>query len=402
MNVLLTSENRFDRAPDGSVWSAGPFAYAFFARYREVFDEVRVVARVRQVGEPSVHSRRADGPGVWFHDFPHYRGPWQFARRYPAIRASVRAALLEDHAILLRVPSAIGSVVANRILGSGRPFGVIVVGDPMDVFSAGSVKSPLRFWFRWRFARNLRHQCLEASACRFVTEYTLQRRYPPGPAAYATHGSDVDLQPEAFATGPRIGGVPLTQPNIVTVGTLDQLYKAPDVLIDAVAACRDPGFRARLTFIGDGQYRGELESRASRRGIGDRVRFLGQMLPGEPIRKALDLADLFVLPSRQEGLPRAMIEAMARGLPCLGSTVGGIPELLLPEDMVPPGRVLELARKIREVSGDPARLAAMSARNLDKAREFGVEVLRARRRVFHEYLRDRTVEWRDARGVGRG
>ena len=63
----------------------------------------------------------------------------------------------------------------------------------------------------------------------------------------------------------------------------------------------------------------------------DRVRFRGQLTTPVDVRAELDRADLFVLPSRQEGLPRAMIEAMARALPCIGSSVGGIPELLQPK-----------------------------------------------------------------------
>lgn len=83
-----------------------------------------------------------------------------------------------------------------------------------------------------------------------------------------------------------------------------------------------------LRFIGDGGYRSTLTKMASDQGIADRVKFLGWLAAGPAVRAELDRADLFVLPSRTEGLPRALVEAMARGLPCIGSTAGGIPELL--------------------------------------------------------------------------
>ena len=88
-----------------------------------------------------------------------------------------------------------------------------------------------------------------------------------------------------------------------------------------------------------------------------------------------------------------MIEAMARGLPCIGSTVGGIPELLPAEDLVPPGDAPALARKIMEVLGDPDRMARMSARNLATAAEYRDDILSERRRAFYTYLRDRTQAW---------
>jgi len=59
-------------------------------------------------------------------------------------------------------------------------------------------------------------------------------------------------------------------------------------------------------------------------------------------------------------MPRAMIEAMARGLPCIGSAVGGIPELLSSEDLVSRGDAGALALKIMEVVSQPDRMTRMS------------------------------------------
>ena len=88
-----------------------------------------------------------------------------------------------------------------------------------------------------------------------------------------------------------------------------------------------------------------------------------------------------------------MVEAMARGLPCIGSTVGGIPELLPSEDLVPPGDVEALAGKIREVVSDPQRMARMSARNLHKAKEYREEVLGKRRSDFYRHVKEKTEAW---------
>ena len=170
-----------------------------------------------------------------------------------------------------------------------------------------------------------------------------------------------------------------------------ELYKAHDVLIDAVGECLSAGRDVRLVLVGDGRRRRELETRA--RPLGERIRFLGQLPSGDAVRAELDRADLFVLPSRQEGLPRAMTEAMARALPCIGSTVGGIPELLPPQDMVRPGDAPGLARKIADVLGDSQRMAAMSARNLAKASEYRDDRLRARRSEFYRRVRAATEAW---------
>jgi glycosyltransferase involved in cell wall biosynthesis len=68
--------------------------------------------------------------------------------------------------------------------------------------------------------------------------------------------------------------------------------------------------------------------------------------------------------------------------------VGGIPELLAADDLVPPNDPEALARKIMEVTDDPDRMMAMSARNLSRAKEFDPEVLRNMRLAFYQYVRD--------------
>ncbi len=170
------------------------------------------------------------------------------------------------------------------------------------------------------------------------------------------------------------------------------------MLINAVATCVREGLDLKLIVVGDGKHRAELEAQAVALGLGKRVCFRGQLAAGDAVRAQLDQADLFVLPSHQEGLPKAMVEAMAQALPCIGSTVGGIPELLTPEDMVPPGNVAALARKIREVVTDPERMAHMSAHNLEKAKEYRDEVLREQRNNFYHYVREKTEAWLETQG----
>ena len=128
-------------------------------------------------------------------------------------------------------------------------------------------------------------------------------------------------------------------------------------------------------------------------GISSNVQFLGELPSGKPIRDRLDQATLFVMPSRTEGLPRALIEAMARGLPCIATRVGGIPELLPDEDMVASEDYAGLADKIREVISNPERLSQMSRHNLQRAQEYRPEVLEGRRTNFYQFLRYATQQW---------
>jgi glycosyltransferase involved in cell wall biosynthesis len=172
------------------------------------------------------------------------------------------------------------------------------------------------------------------------------------------------------------------------LGSFAQLSKGPDVLLRAAAACLKDKLDCEVVLAGEGKFRQTLERLASDLGIMDRVRFLGSLLPGDAVRDFLDQVDLFVLPSRTEGLPRALVEAMARGCPAIGSNVGGIPELLLPEDLVVRDDPRSLAGKIHEVCADPERMIRMSRRNWEGAKGYVPEVVQTRRLEFYRRIRD--------------
>jgi len=148
-----------------------------------------------------------------------------------------------------------------------------------------------------------------------------------------------------------------------------------------------------LRIIGEGKHRQELESMSRSLSLDGVVSFVGELPAGKAVRAELDNATVLILPSRTEGLPRVIVEAMARGLPCVATSVGGIPELLHPDDLVPSNDAEALANKIQGVICDPARLNQMSERNLEKAQEFRPDRLENRRTEFYQFLKSVTAEW---------
>lgn len=396
MKVVVMLEHRFDQTPDGAIWTQTMFAYRFWKRYLEVFDHVRVVARVRPVEAVPCSWERADGDGVSVVAVPHYLGPGQFLRQLRQVQRATRAAVGHDDAVILRVSSTIANVLVPHLRRTNRPYGVEVVCDPYDGFAPGAISHPLRPLFRWWFSQQLRRQCANAHAASYVTKQALQDRYPPTPGRFAIPCSDVELPASALAPRPREVLHGTRRIHLVTVGSLAHRHKGLDILIDAVHICVRSGHDLQLNVVGDGMYRPELEAQARRLGIAGRVEFRGQLTAGAPVRIQLDAADLFILASRQEGLPRAMVEAMARALPCIGTAIGGIPELLPSADLVPSGDAAALAREIQDVVSDPARMARMSARNLETAKHYQEDVQRRSRLAFHQEVRRATEVWRQA------
>ena len=131
--------------------------------------------------------------------------------------------------------------------------------------------------------------------------------------------------------------------------------------------------------------------------LSETVRFTGHLGDRKAVLAELDDADAFIMPSRTEGLPRAMIEAMARGLPCLGTRVGGIPELLDDDALFPVDDHRALARMVDARLRDPAWMTATSARNLALARTYRQDLLRERREQFYRAVFDATARWQAQR-----
>jgi glycosyltransferase involved in cell wall biosynthesis len=142
--------------------------------------------------------------------------------------------------------------------------------------------------------------------------------------------------------------------------------KGVDVLIAALA---QPALRAPYTLwvAGDGPERAALEVDAAKRGLADRVRFLGRR---DDVPNLLEACDVFVLPSRLEGLGVAALEAMARGRPVVASAVGGLAETVVSDEtglLVPPEDPAALAAALARLIQDPElarRLGAAGAKRV--------------------------------------
>ena len=144
----------------------------------------------------------------------------------------------------------------------------------------------------------------------------------------------LDLAP-LDPSGPLLAGV---APELLYVGRLSP-EKGLDVLLDAVRHV--DGLRVRL--LGEGRSRAALEAQVASMALGGRVQFQGFC---DDVRPYLGAAQVLVLPSFREGLPMALIEAVAAGLPVVASRVGGIPQLVRDGDnglLVPPGDAPALA-----------------------------------------------------------
>ncbi len=162
-------------------------------------------------------------------------------------------------------------------------------------------------------------------------------------------------------------GIPGGDPLVLAAGRMTE-QKNHALLLEAILRLRRTGVRCRAMIVGDGPLRAFLERRIDELGLADQV-----VLPGN-VRDLTELmqgADLFVLPSLWEGLPLVLLEAMACGLPVVGTRIRGHCRGV--EDgvsglLVEPGDAGALAQAIATLLREPARRSAFGAAGLEIVR----------------------------------
>ena len=137
---------------------------------------------------------------------------------------------------------------------------------------------------------------------------------------------------------------------VLTLGRLSP-EKGHSDLVDALKSVQG---RWRLIIVGDGPREAVLRAAVKQADLVSRVHFAGWVSDGA---SALGAADIFVLPSHTEGLPLALLEAMAVGLPIVATRVGGVPKALRDGDcgvLVDPGSPAQIARALNKLIADPS------------------------------------------------
>lgn len=295
--------------------------------------------------------------------------------------------------VIGHVPDSVASMALLRACKLKKTCIAVVVGCAWDALWnygwKGKLMAPISFF-------NMRRTLREVPHAIYVTERFLQHRYPcPGETLAC---SNVELMPfDESVLSRRLGKIESepqkTSVKIVTTATIDVPFKNQEDVIAAMSELKKRGAGKEIHYylIGPGD-KTRLASVARHYGLENNVHFLGKK-SHEDVFAILDSADIYVQPSRLEGLPRAVVEAMGRALPVIGTRVGGIPELLPVSRLYAPGDVRSLARIIESLT--PEVMAGDARRNFAKAGEYASDVLNARRNAFLEHVAQYAAAMKD-------
>lgn len=303
--------------------------------------ELRVVARAAPARDDGVDVVRREHSARLLPSSPSGIG---FIRMCAAIVSEVARA----DVVTVYAPGIPGTVAGITAVLLRRPLVTIAVGDPAQVFKETADSRPMLL-IGSVLTRSMRAICRRSAVVRYVTNAHLQHYYPPSPKATVFAATDTEIP---AAQGSR--AEPRTQPStaVLSVGTMEQPYKGFADLIQATALLAGRGYTIDLTLIGEGRLRDELRALASTVPSPSRTSLPGGVYDAE-LDEAYASADVFVLASHTEGLPRTVVEAMAAGLPVVATSVGGLPEIVHPLLQVAPHQPQDIAQVIERLIAEP-------------------------------------------------
>lgn len=391
---LFAHDHRFIKRGD-IIGSESGFGARMWERYLPFCDELTVVGREGR----ALASKRlltSSREGVRFNLLPKEENAlerWQGK----GTREDILRAEIECHDVVIaRIPSVIGLQANDIAKKLKKPVALEVVGCAWSsLWDYGSIAGKIFAPVQWL---KMRQAVREANNVIYVTERYLQSRYSTK-AQNVANASNVELPAGSFDGQrhylsnevinqrlKRISSRALQPTRLGLIGSLHVRSKGIQFVLAALSHLKETDHSLRFHVLGGGDTAPWI-AEAKRHGVDDIVSFDGTLPEGDAVFKWLDEVDIYLQPSLQEGLPRALIEAMSRGCPAIGSDCAGIPELLSPSFIVPQRNVEELKNAILRLSSNDEMMAEQAKRNFEVAHDYIGPDLQQRRFKFFENLR---------------
>lgn len=362
------------------------FGLILVKRYLSEFEYLRLAIRTKYVNsedELREYNCEIDTNAIEVYPIPFFQGPLEYLQQYWTINRRLKNVTTGCDTCICRLPSTIGFSVIGQVKINNLKYGVEIVANPKDLF----LKSNGVYKFLWAWIHlKLKKASKGASCISYVTKHSLQSIYPSEVIDhFATNYSSVELNHDFFTRHKRQISNSLNICHVSNPIKSDQ--KGHRCVIDIIRILRERGINAKVVFAGEGSYVKRFMDYADINKVGDYVQFVG-LLDKKKLYKLFLESDFMVFPTVSEGLPRAIIEAMATALPCLSSSVGGIPELIDDEFLFSPNEPNKFVEKIIQIIDDPKLYNYMQDINYERSKEYSSDNLELKRSEMFKMLKD--------------
>lgn len=373
MKLLFIHDTYYTRK-DREVYAHGAFpASLWVERYQPHFSDITVMGRDKAGVVEGLPKSSAEG--VKFILAENINHPCKRIFAAAPVKHMIREQIDKVDVLIIRGPSELGLIAANYARKTGKPYAVELSGCGFDnLWYHGSLIAKL--YAPLKYVR-VRKMTKKAVGVLYVTQGFLQNRYPT--RGFQENASNVDIITQK-RTAPKNAKF-----IIGLMGNYNNKLKGLDVAIKALGLIKKklPDLELRILGMGDPQ---KWQVLIKAQGLEGHVIFDSALRYPKDVMDWLDRLDLYIQPSRHEGLPRSLIEAMSRGLPALASDVGGIPELLEPAYLHRRGDYKRLAGQIIDMM-DAKKRDAAGKQNFETSKDYAQSALKPRHDAFYKRLK---------------
>lgn len=369
MKALFAHDHRF-YLKNNEYYSDGGFNDETWSRYLNVFDELKIIARV-------IENEKVEG----LHKLETRNLSIYNTAQINFIDDKMKKLVYECDIVIARLHSFIGNRAIKYAIKLNKPYLIELVACPWEAYWSHGLSGKIVAPYMEIKTRKL---VKEAKYVVYVTEKYLQKRYPT--KGCSTNCSNVALSSfDDYVLEKRIERINRFDINnniiIGTTAAVNVKYKGQQFIIKALGRLKKQGITNIYYQLVGGGNQSYLKSIAEKYNVKEQVKFLGA-LPHHKVFEWLDKIDIYVQPSRQEGLPRALIEAMSRGVPAFGAHTAGIPELLEKEFIFSntSRNKVEICDILKKFNTET--MLNQSKRNYSESKKYDKSIIENRRKNF--------------------
>ncbi|NLM63538.1 MAG: glycosyltransferase [Mollicutes bacterium] len=387
MKLVFLTDHKFIRDKNDILYTTGQITREYLSRYIPYFSKIIVLGRESELTVENknkcVEPVNLFSERIIFKLVKCKESKRDMINSYCELIKLSKKEIFNCDFIIFKMPNISSIFAVKYVQRYKKPYLIELVGCPWDALWNHSLKGKIIAPYMYFKTKKL---VKDAKYVVYVTNEFLQKRYPT--EGKYVNCSDVVLKEfDDNVLMNRLNKINTMKNNnkivLGTIAAVDVRYKGQQYVIRALGKLKKQGitnYEYQLVGGGDQTY---LKSVAEKYNVTEQVKFLGT-IPHDKVFEWLDTIDIYVQPSSTEGLPRALIEAMSRGLPAFGSNVGGIPELLDSKFIFSKGR-----KKVDEIcnilqSFDQDTMREQARRNYEEAKKYDSEIIEERRRKFFE------------------
>ncbi len=381
--VLFVHDGPIYNNNDKTIYYGVHYNDILIERYSYFGEQVIFLTRSKVIAEEKAKNYSLIKHPAFSHiEVPNFKSISNYVKKPQAV-AIIKKAVDENEVIILRLPSAIGTIAFEYAKSINKPVLIEMVACVYDALWNYDWRGKLIANYKMK---NYQSILKDASHTIYVTDNFLQDRYPTFGKSIGC--SDVivkNLEPAIL--NDRIRKIKDLPVKIVlgTVAAIDVPYKGQADVIKAIAILKKENILFNYKIVGQGDS-SRLNKIIEKYQVADLVEVVGPLTQFQ-VFDFLDSIDLYIQPSKQEGLPRAVIEAMSRACPVLGSNIAGIPELINRDALFEAGNINQIVEFLKQVNKDV--LLKWAKENFLKAENFTKVTLDTRRNKFYdEFLND--------------